>query len=94
MVAVKKVFLSDLIILENHRTSLFRQRSIKNSIILIPPIPSTIRGCKIVMDEKICLFEQFLQVSILRTFKVNKRNTRARCKICSKLTRKTPERRQ
>ena len=67
MVAVKKVFLSDLIILENHRTSLFRQRSIKNSIILIPPIPSAIRGCKIVMDEKICLFEQFLQVSILRT---------------------------
>ena len=27
-------------------------------------------------------------------FKVNNRNTRARCKICSKLTIKTPERRQ
>ena len=27
-------------------------------------------------------------------FKVNNRNTRARCEICSKLTRKTPERRR
>ena len=27
-------------------------------------------------------------------FKVNNRNTRKRCKICSKLTIKTPERRQ
>ena len=27
-------------------------------------------------------------------FKVNNRNTRARCEICSKLTLKTPERRQ
>ena len=27
-------------------------------------------------------------------FKVNNRNTRTRCKICSKLTIKTPERRQ
>ena len=27
-------------------------------------------------------------------FKVNNRNTRARCEICSKLTVKTPERRQ
>ena len=27
-------------------------------------------------------------------YKVNNRNTRARCKICSKLTLKTPERRQ
>ena len=27
-------------------------------------------------------------------FKVNNRNTRARCEICSKLTIKTPERRQ
>ena len=27
-------------------------------------------------------------------FKVNKRNTRKRCEICSKLTIKTPERRQ
>ena len=26
-------------------------------------------------------------------FKVNNRNTRTRCEICSKLTRKTPERR-
>ena len=26
------------------------------------------------------------------TFKVNNRNTRTRCEICSKLTRKTPER--
>ena len=28
------------------------------------------------------------------TFRVNNRNTRTRCKICSKLTVKTPERRQ
>ena len=27
-------------------------------------------------------------------FKVNNRNTRIRCEICSKLTTKTPERRQ
>ena len=27
-------------------------------------------------------------------FKVNNRNTRTRCEICSKLTIKTPERRQ
>ena len=27
-------------------------------------------------------------------FKVNNRNTQARCEICSKLTIKTPERRQ
>ena len=27
-------------------------------------------------------------------FKVNNRNTRTRCEICSKLTTKTPERRQ
>ena len=27
-------------------------------------------------------------------FKVNKRNTRTWCEICSKLTKKTPERRQ
>ena len=30
----------------------------------------------------------------LYLLKVNKRNTRARCEICSKLTTKTPERRQ
>ena len=32
-------------------------------------------------------------LSVVYLFKVNSRNTRARCKICSKLTIKTPERR-
>ena len=40
-------------------------------------------GCKIQNDDPAGIY----------LFKVNNRNTRTRCEICSKLTIKTPERR-
>ena len=46
---------------------------------------------------KLCSFTKLLNTSKpanIYLFKVKKRNTRKRCKICSELTIKTPERRQ
>ena len=48
---------------------------------------------------KLSVLISLLQTSIglptnIYLFKVNNRNTRKRCEICSKLTTKTPERRQ
>ena len=41
-----------------------------------------------------CLKFTYLSFLSFELFKVNNRNTRKRCEICSKLTIKTPERRQ
>ena len=45
-----------------------------------------------ISDVAVCFTQEDLPVSIC-LLKVNNRNTRTRCEICSKLTIKTPERR-
>ena len=45
------------------------------------------------VDFLYCLFEYSLNLACKYLLKVNNRNTRIRCEICSKLTIKTPERR-
>ena len=54
------------------------------------------------LRKHLCIFNEFdpcPQKDLFKSiagnymFKVNNRNTRARCEICSKLTIKTPERR-
>ena len=54
----------------------------------------------IVRKIKFSLYQFYLDILLFTNpagnymFKVNNRNTTARCEICSKLTKKTPERRQ
>ena len=46
-------------------------------------------------EELVCLFGLFAYFPAgICLLKVNNRNTRTKCEICSKLTIKTPERRQ
>ena len=46
------------------------------------------------MDVRKNITEEVRNPAGINLFKVNNRNTRARCQICSKLTIKTPKRRQ
>ena len=56
------------------------------------PVPwGTLKSCH--CNEKLFLYENLYPVCIY-LLKVNNRNTRTRCEICSKLTIRTPERRQ
>ena len=54
-----------------------------------------LHGCFPVYLLHVCrtpFFEEYLYPAGIYLFKVNNRNTRTRCKICPKLTIKTPER--
>ena len=48
--------------------------------------------CEFIIKQFIFIVQTFL--AGIYMFKVNNGNTRTRCEICSKLTIKTPERRQ
>ena len=55
---------------------------------------SQFRACSQTSVLILSKFEQINYTVEIYMFKVNNRNTRTSCEICSKLTIKTPERRQ